>query len=194
MYGISTSMYFLIIVIQLVGCGGSNPKTGVMVNGRSRRKRVGSQCSTVLSGEISIISIIRWDRTGRRILLDQSNFDGLPGGGGGTVATVAKGRLVSLHTAGEWINQLTHSKSWLQIPMNYPESRPHHDDVWRRRRWSWGASWTGWASPTTLRFSEKGWFFTNFSSYLHKSIFPPRLLRELGRRKQVGLMTTKIWC
>ena len=45
-------MYFLIIVIQLVGCGGSNPKTGVMVNGRSRRKRVGSQCSTVLSGEI----------------------------------------------------------------------------------------------------------------------------------------------
>ena len=34
--------------------------------------------------------------------------------------------------------------------------------------------------------------FTNFSSYLHKSIFPPRLLRELGRRKQVGSMTSLI--
>ena len=62
MYGISTSMYFLIIVIQLVGCGGSNPKTGVMVNGRSRRKRVGSQCSTVLSGEIALAEGFFWTK------------------------------------------------------------------------------------------------------------------------------------
>ena len=152
---ISLSLWFsLLVVVGAIPRRGSWSTAGAGGRGWGLNVQQYYQVRSVLSGEIALAEGFFWTKvilTGFQVG-EEEQLQQLPRG--------------DLFPYIQQVNKPTHPQQIITTNTN-ELSQPHHDDVWRRKRWSWGASWTGWASPTTLRFSEKGWFLSIFLFFLH---------------------------